>query len=283
MAAWTRSKPETGGIDVNCAAMFRRKRHSGPDLKRITPRVGKKRGFWARVKRRLLQIILVLLLLPWLLIGSMRWIDPFFSSFMLITNFERAVHETSRRNIRYQWVDYEDISRPMRLAVIAAEDQKFPRHSGFDWKSIWKALVQNVRSGRTRGGSTISQQVAKNLFLWREQSFLRKGIEAYLTMIIELLWPKQRILEVYLNIAQFSPRHFGVFHAARHFFHTTPGRLNNEQAAMLAAVLPAPTQYDAGRPTRYVLSRQYWILKQMQQLGPDYLDPIEVPSETRFP
>jgi len=256
--------------------MFRRKRHSGPDLRRVTPRVGSKRGFWARVKRRLLQLTLVLLLLPWLLIGSMRWVDPFYSAFMLVTRVERSLNEVPKRNIRYQWVDYENISPAMRLAVIASEDQRFAEHSGFDWKAIQKAYMRNGRGMHIRGASTISQQVAKNLFLWRGQSYLRKGIEAYLTVIIELLWPKQRILEVYLNIAQFSPRHFGAGYAAQYFFDTTPDRLNTNQAALLAAVLPAPTYYDAANPSRYVRSRQYWIERQMQRLGTAYLRKFEL-------
>lgn len=263
--------------------MFRRKRHSGPDLRVITPRVGKRRGFWARVKRRLLQLVILLLLLPWLLIGSMRWLDPFYSAFMLVTRVERSIDQVPKRNIRYRWVDYADIAPAMRLAVIAAEDQKFATHAGFDWKAIWKALVNNSRGSRTQGGSTISQQVAKNLFLWREQSYLRKGIEAYLTVIIELLWPKRRILEVYLNIAQFSPRHFGVGAASEHFFDTTPARLNSNQAALLAAVLPAPAYYDAASPSRYVRSRQYWIMRQMTQLGPGHLEQFEPAQAGRSP
>ncbi|MGH8459085.1 MAG: monofunctional biosynthetic peptidoglycan transglycosylase, partial [Nevskiales bacterium] len=230
--------------------------------------------------RRALRVTLVLLLLPWLLIGSMRWVDPFYSSFMLITRIERSIDKAPKRNIRYQWVDYADIAPVMRLAVIAAEDQKFAEHSGFDWKSIQKAYQRNHRSRRTRGASTISQQVAKNLFLWRGQSYLRKGIEVYLTFIIELLWPKQRILEVYLNIAQFSPRHFGVGQSSRHFFNTTPRRLDTEQAALLAAVLPAPSRYDVAHPSRYVRSRQYWIQRQMRRLGIVYLKQVE-PADDR--
>ena len=243
----------------------------------VVPRVGQRRSLGQRLQRRALRILLVLLLLPWLLIGSMRWVDPFYSSFMLVTRVERSLNEVPKRNIRYQWVDYEKISPAMRLAVIAAEDQKFAAHSGFDWQAIRKAHALNGRGNRTRGASTISQQVAKNLFLWRGQSYLRKGIEAYLTFIIELLWPKQRILEVYLNIAQFSPRHFGVGYAARHFFNTTPDRLDRSQAALLAAVLPAPTRYEAVDPSRYVRSRQSGIQRQMKRLGMEYLKQVESP------
>ncbi len=263
--------------------MFRRSRHSGPDLKTVVPRIGPRRGLGRRLLRRGLRVLLVLLLLPWLLIGSMRWIDPVYSSFMLATRIERSIEKIPKRNIRYRWVDYGNIAPAMRLAVIAAEDQKFAEHAGFDWQAMRKALRHNGRSARLRGGSTISQQVAKNLFLWRGQSYLRKVIEAYLTFIIELLWPKQRILEVYLNIAQYSPRHFGVSYAAEHFFATTPDKLSRSQAALLAAVLPAPMRYDAGNPSRYVRSRQYWIQRQMQRLGTQYLQRVEQPADRSPP
>jgi monofunctional biosynthetic peptidoglycan transglycosylase len=259
--------------------MFRRNRHSGPNLKRIVPRVGPRRSFGQRLKRRAMRVFLVLLLLPWLLIGCMRWIDPFYSAFMLVTRIERSLHELPKRNIRYKWVDYEKISPAMRLAVIAAEDQRFAEHSGFDWKAIQKALRHNGHNNPIKGASTISQQVAKNLFLWRGQSYLRKGIEAYLTFIIELLWPKQRILEVYLNIAQFSPRHFGVGYASRHFFNTTASNLTTNQATLLAAVLPAPSTYVAAKPSRFVRSRQYWIKRQMKRLGTTPLKQIENPND----
>lgn len=254
---------------------FKRNRHSGPDLQRIVPRVGQRRSWDQRLLRRALRITLILLILPWPLIGSMRWVDPFYSSFMLITRAERTIHELPKRNIRYQWVDYEKISPTMRLAVIAAEDQKFASHSGFDWLAIRKARAHNGLGTRIKGGSTISQQVAKNLFLWRERGWIKKGIEAYLTFIIELLWSKQRILEVYLNIVQFSPRHFGVGYATHHFYNTTPDRLSTNQAALLAAVLPGPSLYDVAQPSRYVRSRQTWIQRQMRRLGTDYLIQIE--------
>jgi monofunctional glycosyltransferase len=254
---------------------FRKNRHSGPDLQKIVPRVGQRRSWDQRLIRATLRITLVLLILPWLLIGSMRWVDPFYSAFMFVTRAERSIHKLPKRNIRFEWVDYADISPDMRLAVIAAEDQKFAQHSGFDWGAIQKARVHNGLGKRIKGGSTISQQVAKNLFLWRERGWIKKGIEAYLTFIIETLWPKQRILEVYLNIAQFSPRHFGVGYASRHFFNTTADRLTPSQAALLAAVLPGPTLYDVANPSRYVRSRQKWVQRQMQRLGHDYLEQFE--------
>ncbi len=262
---------------------FKRNRHSGPDLQKIIPRVAERRSWDQRLLRTGLRVTLVLLILPWLLIGTMRWVDPFYSAFMFVTRAERTINKVPKRNIRYEWVDYESISPAMRLAVIAAEDQMFAQHRGFDWQAIQKAHVNNSRGKRIKGGSTLSQQVAKNLFLWRERGWIKKGIEAYLTFIIETLWPKQRILEVYLNIVQFSPRHFGVEYAARHFFNTSADRLTARQAALLAAVLPGPTLYDAGNPSRYILSRQQWIQRQMQRLGTDYLKQIEQPATAKSP
>ena len=257
--------------------LFRRNPHSGPDLQAIVPRVGMgpRRSFWHRVVRRAKLAALVAMVLPWLLIGVMRWVDPFYSAFMLVTRAERTLNKVPQRNIRYQWVDYADITPAMRLAVIAAEDQHFAGHNGFDWQAIDKARNHNLRSRRVRGASTISQQVAKNLFLWRGRSWLRKGIEMYLTLIIETLWPKQRILEVYLNIAQFGDRYFGVGAASHYLLKTTPDQLSASQAALLAAVLPAPARYNAAKPSAYVRHRQGWIMQQMRRLGPQHLQSIE--------
>lgn len=162
----------------------------------------------------------------------------------------------------------------MRLAVVAAEDQKFPQHYGFDIDSIQDALRDYYLQGdNLRGASTISQQVAKNLFLWPAQSWLRKGLEAWFTVLIELIWPKQRILEVYLNIAEFGPGIYGVEAASLTYFNQTAAMLAPEQAALLAAVLPNPKAYHVEQPSRYVLDRRNWILRQMRQLGgPAYLE-----------
>lgn len=158
----------------------------------------------------------------------------------------------------------------MPLAVVAAEDQRFPDHRGFDLESIRDALEERHR--RQRGASTISQQVAKNLYLWPGQSWLRKGLEAYLTLYIELLWPKRRILEIYLNIAEFGPGVFGVGYAAGDFFGGTARQLSARQAATLAAVLPNPKRMSAAAPSVHVAERRQWILRQMEQLGgPAYL------------
>jgi monofunctional biosynthetic peptidoglycan transglycosylase len=167
----------------------------------------------------------------------------------------------------YRWRSYEQISPSMALAAIAAEDQRFPIHSGFDLEAI-NAALEDARAGASlRGASTISQQVAKNIFLWSGGGFVRKGIEAWLTFLIELTWDKQRILEVYLNIAQFGDRTFGVEAASQRFFQIAAIDLTAEEAARLAAVLPGPELYSVEAPSWEVLDRQNWILSQMNQLG----------------
>ncbi|HFZ8996144.1 TPA: monofunctional biosynthetic peptidoglycan transglycosylase [Citrobacter freundii] len=166
------------------------------------------------------------------------------------------------------WVSMEKISPWMGLAVIAAEDQKFPEHWGFDIPAIEQALAHNERSeGRVRGASTLSQQTAKNLFLWDGRSWLRKGLEAGLTVGIETVWSKKRILTVYLNIAEFGEGVFGIEAAAQRYFHKPASRLTMSEAALLAAVLPNPLRFKADAPSGYVRSRQAWIMRQMQQLG----------------
>lgn len=166
------------------------------------------------------------------------------------------------------WVAMEEISPNMLLAVISAEDQKFPVHWGFDFSAIEKALSHNEkRPARIRGASTLSQQTAKNLFLWDGRSWLRKGLEAGLTAGIELVWSKRRILTVYLNIIEFGEGIFGVEAAAQHFFKKPAKKLTPDEAALLAAVLPNPHRFNAKAPSRYVAKRQQWILHQMKQLG----------------
>ena len=166
------------------------------------------------------------------------------------------------------WVSMDEISPWMGLAVIVAEDQKFPDHWGFDVSAIEKALAHNERNeNRIRGASTLSQQTAKNLFLWDGRSWVRKGLEAGLTLGMETVWSKKRILTVYLNIAEFGDGIFGVEAAAQRYFHKPASRLSLSEAALLAAVLPNPLRFKANAPSGYVRSRQAWIMRQMRQLG----------------
>ncbi|WP_370604679.1 monofunctional biosynthetic peptidoglycan transglycosylase [Citrobacter braakii] len=166
------------------------------------------------------------------------------------------------------WVSMDEISPWMGLAVIAAEDQTFPEHLGFDVSAIEKALAHNERNeNRIRGASTLSQQTAKNLFLWDGRSWVRKGLEAGLTLGMETVWSKKRILTIYLNIAEFGDGVFGVEAAAQRYFHKPASRLSLSEAALLAAVLPNPLRFKANAPSGYVRSRQAWIMRQMRQLG----------------
>ncbi|AVQ00064.1 monofunctional biosynthetic peptidoglycan transglycosylase [Ahniella affigens] len=177
------------------------------------------------------------------------------------------------------WVPLDQITPEMPIAVVAAEDQRFPEHHGFDLGAIQKAYASNQRGrARMRGASTISQQVAKNVFLWQGRSWVRKGAEAWLTLWIELLWSKRRILEVYLNVAEFGPGVYGVEAAAQQYFKRPASRLTPNQAALLAAVLPNPKKFSVAAPSAYVASRQRWIQRQTTNLGgAAYLDPILKP------
>jgi monofunctional biosynthetic peptidoglycan transglycosylase len=175
-------------------------------------------------------------------------------------------------HIRYQWVAWRHISPHMAIAVVAAEDQKFPHHWGFDVDALVEVWQEHQDGGRLRGASTISQQVAKNLFLWPGRSVVRKGLEAYFTVYIEVLWSKRRILEVYLNVAEFGQGIFGIAAASDTFFGKSSAQLADHEAALLAAVLPNPSQLRVEQPSAHVLKRRAWILRQMQQLGgPKYL------------
>ena len=226
-----------------------------------------KRSWRLRWGRRLLLLFVSGLLISWLPVLVLRFVDPPTSSFML----QAAAAVPS---IDYRWVDRANISAHMQLAVIAAEDQHFPDHAGFDLAAIEAVLKSSGSQGR--GASTISQQVAKNLFLWSGRSLFRKGLEAWFTGMIELTWSKSRILEVYLNIAEFGPGIYGVEAASQRYFDRPARALSAEQAASLAAVLPSPRHYSATQPSAYLRSRIGWIQRQMRQLGgTDYLEQLD--------
>jgi monofunctional glycosyltransferase len=204
-----------------------------------------------------------------------RWMDPVTTSFILQRKVAELLAGGHARDVEQRWVAWNAISPHAGLAVIASEDQRFAEHWGFDLDSIQDAIEEGQSGGRMRGASTISQQVAKNLFLWPGRSWLRKGLEAYFTVLIELIWPKQRILEVYLNIAQFGDRTFGVDAASRRFFGKRAAALSAHEAALLAAVLPNPVRMHADEPSPYVRERARWIERQMRMLGgADYLREI---------
>ena len=224
-----------------------------------------KRPFVVRFIRLLTWLILGFVFLSVGLVVALRWLDPPTSAFMIADRIEASTGDG--HSLRYRWTDWNKIAGPMKVAVIASEDQTFAEHRGFDFKSIDKALEERQRGRRVRGASTISQQVAKNLFLWSGRSWVRKGLEAYFTLLIETLWPKQRILEVYLNVAQFGRGVYGVGAAGEVFFRKSAARLNAADAALLAAVLPNPIRLRVNAPSVYVRSRQQWIMGQMRGLG----------------
>ena len=201
------------------------------------------------------------------LVAALRWIAPPTSAFMLARWLDGVIHAERRTPIRYEWVDMAVITPSMALAVIAAEDQKFPDHHGFDMESISTQLEKKAAGKRVRGASTISQQVAKNLFLWSGRNYVRKGLEAYFTGLIECFWSKRRILEVYLNIAEFDNGVYGVSAAADTFFGKPASKLTQGDAARLAAVLPNPKRLHVENPSSYQVRRRRWIEQQMRQLG----------------
>lgn len=220
---------------------------------------------------RAIAFFLLLTVVP---VVALRWIPPVTSAFMLQRQVGALLHGEDPR-IRYRWVGWRDISPPMRLAVVAAEDQRFPTHFGFDLRSIADAREVNPNRRRPRGASTITQQVAKNLFLWSDRSWARKGLEAYFTVLIEAIWSKRRVLEVYLNVAEFGDRTYGVAAASHEFFSQPPRSLTPREAAVLAAVLPSPRRFHPDRPSPFIERRADWIEGQMSQLGSDYLAALE--------
>lgn len=173
------------------------------------------------------------------------------------------------KSIEKQWVSLDQISIPMQHAVIAGEDQEFENHFGIDVKAIEKAIEFNKKHQRVKGASTISQQVAKNVFLWQGRNWIRKGLELYSTFLIELFWSKNRILEVYLNVAQMGEGIFGAEAAAQHFFKKPASKLTASESALIAACLPNPSRFHANEPSEYVLKRKEWILFQMENIDWD--------------
>lgn len=227
-----------------------------------------KRGVSAFLRRVILRVLLVLAVFWGGGIALFSVVPVPFSAVMA----ERQISAWLQGDFGYvahsDWVSMDEISPWMGLAVIAAEDQTFPDHWGFDVAAIEKALSHNERNeNRIRGASTLSQQTVKNLFLWDGRSWLRKGLEAGLTLGVETVWSKKRILTVYLNIAEFGEGIFGVEAASRHFFGKPASRLTQSEAALLAAVLPNPLRFKADAPSGYVRNRQAWIMRQMRQLG----------------
>ncbi len=223
----------------------------------------------SRVVRLLLwggKLAAILFLASVSMVLALRWLPPLTSGVMVERRLV-AFAGGKDYTIDYRWTPWSRISRHAGVAVIASEDQNFPTHRGFDVESIQKAIDAHEKGARLRGASTISQQVAKNVFLWSGRNVVRKGLEAYFTVLIETLWPKRRILEVYLNVAEMGDGVFGVEAASQRYFKKPASKLSPSDAALLAAVLPNPIRLRAARPSAYVEERRGWILQQMNQLG----------------
>lgn len=191
-----------------------------------------------------------------------KFVNPPITPFMLVKYFEN-----SSNTIQKDWVSYDEMSPNLPLAVMAAEDQKFLDHYGFDVEAIEKALDNNKKGKKVRGASTISQQTAKNVFLTPSRSWFRKGLETYFTFLIESFWSKKRILEVYLNVIEQGDGIYGVQASAIIHFNKDAKKVSQSQAALMAAVLPNPIKFKISNPSTYVRSRQYWISRQMNNMG----------------
>jgi len=212
-----------------------------------------------RALKRVGQVMLLFVLLSLALVLPLRWYNPSTSMFML-------QDESGREPLLHEWVTWEQFGRAMPLAVVAAEDQRFADHFGIDVVAIRKSIDEQDERGYLRGGSTITQQTVKNLFLWSGRSFVRKGLEAWLTIVAESCMPKRRILEIYLNVVELGTGIYGAAAASRYYFGKSPSQLSDREAALLAAVLPSPRRYSVADPSDFVREQRDWILGQLQRL-----------------
>ena len=222
----------------------------------------KTKGLVPRLWRKIKRILLILFIAQFVYIILLKWINPP----VTLTQFASWI---TGHGLKRDYVSRSNISSNARLAVIASEDQLFPDHNGFDFKSIEKAMKHNQKSKSLRGASTISQQVAKNVFLWQGRSWLRKGLEVYFTFMIEMIWGKKRILQVYINVAEMGDGIFGIEAASQKYFNKPALNLSRQEAAMIAACLPNPVRYKVRPPSSYVLYRAGWIMRQMNNLDND--------------
>ncbi|MEJ8801934.1 monofunctional biosynthetic peptidoglycan transglycosylase [Pontibacter sp. H249] len=229
--------------------------------------MSKKRLGLRQIKLLFVKLVLSLFLISIAWVLLYRWVAPPATLHMVKRRAEASTADKSNPEIAYKFVRLEEMSEQLPLAVVASEDQLFLQHNGFDVDAIMDAFKRNQKGGNIRGGSTISQQVAKNVFLWHGRSYLRKGVEAYFTMLIEVLWGKQRIMEVYLNIAEMGDGVFGVEAASQKYFNKPAKNVGRQQAALLAAVLPNPIKYSAKNPSGYTQRRRTRIARAMGRLG----------------
>lgn len=220
-----------------------------------------------QVKLIFAKLLLSLFLLSVFWVLLYKWVSPPATLHMVKRRAEAGATDKPDPSIRYEFVNLDEMSNELPLAVVASEDQLFLQHSGFDFNAIADAFKRNRKSDKIRGGSTISQQVAKNVFLWHGRSYFRKAVEAYFTFLIEVIWGKQRILEVYLNIAEMGDGVFGVEAASQRFFKKPASEVGRQQAALLAAVLPNPIRFSAQNPSGYTQRRRTRIARAMRRLG----------------
>lgn len=219
-----------------------------------------------RLFRFLFKTLLWCFILSVLLVVLFRWVPVPATPLMAIRAFEQK-GEGKEMVWKHDWVPLEDISKNLQLAVICSEDQNFLKHNGFDMKAIQKAMEHNKTNKKLRGASTISQQTAKNVFLWPQRSWFRKALETYFTFLIELIWPKERIMEVYLNSIEMGSGVYGAEAAAQHWFKKPASKLTASEASAIAAILPKPLSYRANPPSAYIQSRKAWIMRQMGFYG----------------
>jgi monofunctional biosynthetic peptidoglycan transglycosylase len=222
----------------------------------------KTKGFFPRLWRFIKRLCIILFIAQFVYIILLKWIDPP----VTITQLSSLL---SGHGLKRDYVNQHNISPVAKLAVIASEDQLFPDHNGFDFKSIKKAMKHNQKSKSLHGASTISQQTAKNVFLWQGRSWIRKGFEVYFTFMIEKIWGKKRILDVYMNVAEMGDGIFGIEKAAQKYFNKDANSLSRQQAAMIAACLPNPRRYSVKPVSKYVAIRSGWVLRQMNNLNND--------------
>lgn len=217
---------------------------------------------------RLVKFVLIIFVgLSLLGVLAYRFINPPVTWLMIQRGFERKGRGLDWK-IDKHWVDFDEIADPMKRAAVAAEDQTFLENHGFDFNAIEKAIEKNSKSKKLIGGSTITQQTAKNVFLWPGRSFVRKGLEAWFTILIEAFWTKKRIMEVYLNVIEMGDGIYGIEAASQEYFHKPASQLTKRQAAAIAVIFPSPLRWSATKPTRYLRHRQYLILRNMRRLGP---------------
>lgn len=216
----------------------------------------------------LLKVILWFFIVSIGLVIIYRFVPIPITPLMVIRLAEQSFDKEKEVKLHKDWVSLDKISKNASQAVYAAEDQKFLEHHGFDIESMKKAWEGNKKGKNIKGASTITQQTVKNVFLWPNRSYIRKGLEAYFTVLVELLWSKERIMEVYLNVIEMGEGIYGIEAAAQHYYQKPAAKLNRSEAAMIAAVLPNPRRWNPKRPTPYILGRQAWILRQMNNLKP---------------